>query len=202
MLPGALVIQGDGIDTDLLSEEGLEQSGAFAALTGIDEENVMLSLYARKKMRPEAKIITQVDRLNFLGALSELSVENLISPKVTAANHIVRYVRALQNAHGSSVEALHRFMDGEIESLEFVVRENAEYLSRPLKDLPLKKNLLIGCIVRKGQAIIPGGMDTIEMGDSVLVITNSQQVLSDFNDIFTIHPNVMPETEGIYRETE
>ena len=176
-----VIIHSDGTDPDTLQEEGLENADAFVALTGIDEENIIISLYART--RTDGKVITKVDRLSFLGVLGDMGLDSLISPKTITANAIVRYVRAMQNAHGSNVETLHRLMDGRLEGLEFRVRESARHLGVPLRDLPLKPGLLIGCIVREGKTIIPGGNDTIEAGDSVVVITTNR-FFDDFNDIF------------------
>lgn len=180
-LPKAMIIHGDGTDPDLLSEEGIDQADAFVALTGMDEENIIISLYART--RTQGKVIAKVDRLTFMGVLDDLGLDSLISPKSLTANSIVSYVRALQNSLGSNVETLHRLLDGRIEGLEFRIRENAAFLSRPIKYLPLKPDLLIGCIVRKGVTIIPGGDDTIEVGDSVVVIT-ANRYFNDYNDIF------------------
>lgn len=181
LLPKALIIQGDGSDPDLLAEEGLEVADAFVALTGMDEENIISSLYAHTRMK--GKVITKVDRLPFIGVLGDLGLDSIISPKALTANSIVSFVRGMQNSLGSSVETMHRMMDGRIEGLEFRIRESADYLGVPLKDLPLKPDLLIGCIVRKGKTIIPAGRDAIENGDSVVVITTSR-MLKDFNDIF------------------
>lgn len=185
-LPKALIIHGNGTDPNLLAEEGLDSVDAFVPLTGMDEENIIISLYART--RTKGKVIPKVDRLPFLSVLGDMGLDSLVSPKSITANTIVSFVRAMQNAHGSNVETLHRMMDGRIEGLEFRVRETAQHLGRPLCELPLKPDLLIGCIVRKGATIIPNGNDTIEAGDSVVVITTSR-MLDDFNDIFRIHAN-------------
>ncbi len=180
-LERVMVIHGDGTDPDVLAEEGLDTADAFVALTGMDEENIIISLYAKTRMA--GKVITKVDRLPFLSVLGGLGMDSFISPKSITANSIVSFVRALQNSLGSNVETLHRMMDGRIEGLEFHIRAGAAYLGKPLKELPLKPGLLIGCIVRRGATIIPGGNDTIEAGDSVIVITESR-ILNDFSDVF------------------
>lgn len=180
-LPKALIINGDGTDPDLLSEEGLENTDAFVALTGMDEENIIISLYAKTRM--DGKVITKADRLTFLPVLGDMGLESLVSPKTLTANAIVSFVRGSQNGMGSNVETMHELIDGRIEALEFNIRPKAEHLGVPLMDLPLKPEVLIGCIVRKGRAIIPAGRDTIEVGDSVVVITTSKQ-FRDYNDIF------------------
>lgn len=187
-LPKCSVVHGDGTSTDILQEEGIEQADAFVALTGIDEENIILALYAAK--RTKGRVIAKVDRLTFLDVLGDLGVGTLVSPKTITANNIVQYVRALSNSLGSNVETLLRLMDGRIECVEFRIRDGAAYLGKELRTLPLKKNLLIGCIVRQGVPIIPGGTDTIEVGDSVLVIT-TRPFFNDFNDIFESLPSGM-----------
>ena len=184
-LPKCTVVHGDGTNTELLQEEGIDQADAFVALTGFDEENLILSLYAAK--RTNGRVIAKVDRLSFIDVLGDLGVSRLISPKNTTANSILQYVRAMSNSVGSNVETLLRLMDGRLECLEFRIREGAAYLGEKIRSLPLKKNLLIGCIVRQGMAIIPSGMDTIEVVDSVLVITTSPR-FNDFNDIFETLP--------------
>ncbi len=181
-LPNALIIQGDGTDPNLLTEEGLESADAFVALTGIDEENIIMSLYAKARMR-EGKVITKVDRLPFIGMLGGLGLESLIAPKTITANAIVSFVRGMQNSLGSNVEALYPMLHGKIEVLEFRIRQGADYLGRPLRDLPIKPNLLIGCIVRRNTPIIPDGNATIELYDSVIVISE-QGSMNDFNDIY------------------
>lgn len=181
LLPRQLIIEGDGTDPDLLGEEGIDQCDAFVALTGMDEENIILSMYA--KTRTQGKVITKVDHLAYTGVLDGLGLDSLISPKDSAANGIVSLVRGMQNSLGSNVETMHELLEGRVEGLEFRIRENADFLGIPLKDLPLKKDLLIGCIVRKGRTIIPAGSDTIELGDSVVVITMARKY-HDYNDIF------------------
>lgn len=185
-LPRCAIVQGDGTDIDLLQEEGIEQADAFVALTGIDEENIILSLYAAK--RASGRVIAKVDRLTFMDVLGDMGLSHLVSPKGITSNSIVQYVRALSNSVGSNVETLLRLMDGRLECLEFRIRDGAAYLGQPLYTLPLKKNLLIGCIVRQGQPIIPCGQDIIEKGDSVLVIT-TKPYFNDFNDIFEKLPD-------------
>lgn len=183
-LPRAMIIEGDGTDTDLLAEEGIDNTDAFIALTGMDEENIILSLYATT--RTKGTVVAKVDRLSFLPVLGDMGLKSIISPKTITANNIVSFVRAMQNSLGSNVETLHRMMDGRVEGLEFRIRETAEYLQIPLRDLPLKPDLLIGCIVRKGKTIIPGGDDVIMAGDSVVVIA-ADRMLNDYNDIFAMH---------------
>ena len=116
---------------------------------------------------------------SFLDLLGDAGIESVISPKQIIANQIISYVRAMQNSLGSNVETLYKIINNRAEALEFRVRERAPFLGVPLKDLELKKNLIIACVVRRGRAIIPGGNDTLELGDNVIVVTTN----SPFRDL-------------------
>ncbi|MDD6044409.1 MAG: Trk system potassium transporter TrkA [Clostridia bacterium] len=169
LLPKAQILHGDGTDHELLHEEGLDNTDALVALTGIDEENIILSMYANS--RKVDKVITKVNNSRLAEMVSNVGVESLISPKDIAANRIISYVRAMTNATGSHVETLHRIADDGAEALEFRVREGSRCVGIPLKDLPIRDNVLIGAIIRGGSCIIPGGNDEIRVGDSVIVVT-------------------------------
>ena len=178
-LPEA-VIHGDGTSRKLLMEENLEGVEAFVALTNMDEENIMLSLFAREHSK--GKLITKVNRMSFDNILDQLDLGNIIYPKYITADYILRYVRAMQNSIGSNVETLCHILDGKAEALEFSIRENSPVVGIPLKDMQLKSNLLLGCIHRKGKVLIPRGNDTINVGDTVIVVT-TQKGLDDIQDI-------------------
>lgn len=180
LLPDASIICGDGTDEELLNEEGIADVDAFVALTGLDEENIILSMYAAAKNVD--KVITKINKISFVEILENANIESVISPKLITANEIIRYVRAMQNSLGSNVETLHRIVDHRVEALEFRVRDNAKLIGIPLKDLELKDNLLIACIIRGNRVIIPGGGDEIHRGDSVVVVTMNQN-FQDLNDI-------------------
>ena len=180
LLPQTTIVQGDGTDQDILQEEGLLSTDAFVALTGIDEENIIISMYASRK--GVKKTITKVDRTAFLEVLEDSGIESVISPKQITANRIIQYVRAMQNSVGSNVETLYKIVDNRAEALEFRVRKNANFIGKPLRDLTLKKNVLIAVINRGHQIIIPGGNDVIEVDDSVIVVTTNQH-FHDLNDI-------------------
>ncbi len=169
LLPKAHILYGDGTDQDLLHEEGLLATDAFITLTGIDEENIILSMYAQT-CKVE-KVITKVNNSRFIDMLDGSGLEVFVSPKQEAAQRIVTYVRAMQNATGSNVEALDHLAEGRVEALEFRVRQGARCAGTPLKSLAIRRNALIGAIIRRGKCIIPGGEDIIEPGDSVVVIT-------------------------------
>lgn len=169
LLPKAEIIYGDGTDQQLLVEIGAESADAFAALTGFDEENIMMSLYVGSMSK--AKRITKVTRIPFTKVIAQLNVGSVFFPVLIAAENIIRYVRAMQNSYGSNVETLCRIIDGKAEALEFYVNENSHLVGIPLMDLELKKNVLIGTINRDGQIIIPGGSDVIKPKDTVIVVT-------------------------------
>lgn len=180
ILPKAMIIQGDGSDYTLLEEEAISKMDAFVALTGIDEENVILSLYAKRKN--VRKVVTKVNKHSINKLLVDSDLGSIISPKYITANQIVTYVRGLQNSLGSGVKTMHKIINNRVEALEFVVRVNTKFIGIPLKQLKLKDNLLVACIIRNNKAIIPGGEDTIEAGDSVIVVTTIPY-LREFNDI-------------------
>ncbi|MBQ6059268.1 MAG: Trk system potassium transporter TrkA, partial [Clostridia bacterium] len=167
--PRAIIIEGDGNDHELLLEEGLGEADAFVALTGNDEANILLSMFA--SVTGVSKTITKINRSPLLKVTDQLPLDSVVSPKSVATNHILQYVRALNNSRGSNVETLHRLLNDQVEALEFLVTESFDRHSIPLKSLPLEKDLLVASIIRNGKVIIPGGNDTIEIGDSVVVVT-------------------------------
>lgn len=179
-LPDAVIIHGDGTSRRLLMEENLEGAEAFVALTNMDEENIMLSLFAREHSK--AKLVTKVNRMSFDNILDQFDLGSIIYPKYITADYILRYIRAMQNSIGSNVETLCHILDGKAEALEFFILENSPVVGIPLKDLQLKNNLLLGCIHRKGKVIIPRGSDSIAVGDTVIVVT-TQKGLDNIQDI-------------------
>lgn len=180
LLPHAMIIHGDGSDQQLLAEEGLERIEAFASLTGFDEENIMLSLYAAS--RSNAKLITKVNRTAFEDVVNSLNLGSVIYPKLLTADLILQYVRAMQNSLGSNIETLYRIADDQAEALEFRVGNDAPMIGIPLEKLTLKKNLLVACINRRGRIITPRGKDTMEVGDTVIIVTTNKG-LQDLKDI-------------------
>ncbi len=180
LLPQAMVIHGDGTERNLLYEEGLLQAHSFVSWTSLDEENIMLSLFAQSVSK--AKTITKVHRIDYDEIIDKLDLGSVLYPKNITAEYILQYVRAMQNSIGSNVETLYRLIDGKVEALEFRVRERSELVGVPLKELQLKENLLIACISRRGIIITPGGQDTIEVGDTVAVVTTNQG-FHDLRDI-------------------
>lgn len=181
LLPKAMIICGDGTDQELLAEEGLADVEGFAALTNMDEENVMLSLYAKSMSR--AKKITKVNSSTYDTIISTLDIGSVIHPKHITAENILQYVRAMQNSIGSNVETLYRLVEGKAEALEFVIRERGNVTDVPLQNLELRSNLLVCAIHRNGKIIIPKGQDCLKVGDSVVIITTNCNKMRDICDI-------------------
>lgn len=180
-LPRVTVIHGNGTQHDLLVEEGIQAVDAFVALTNIDEENMIVSMFANK-MGVE-KSITRIKSDNLFNMLGELGIENTVSPKRIVADRIISYIRALSNDKGSNVLTLYRLVNGSVEALEFATRGEEEFYNKPLKTLKTKENCLIAAIIRDSQVIIPDGNTCILQGDNVIVVTTHKN-FDDLTDIF------------------
>ena len=176
---GAQVILGDGADQNLLREEGLHNYDAIVCLTGSDEENIIISLYANKKN--VGKIITKVNKESFAGLLESIQMASVINPQDITANQIVSYVRASSNTRGNNIITLHKIVN-QVEASEFIASPSSKTLNIPLKDLQLKRDILIGGIIRNHQIIIPSGMTYIQERDSVIVVSNGM-IINDLDDI-------------------
>ncbi len=168
-LPKAVIVNGDGSDSSVLLEEGIESAESFVALTNIDEENILISLYARS--RTKGKIITKINRIAFDDVINGLDLDTTICPKNITAENIVKFVRAKNNSIGSNIETMHMILGDKAEALEFRIREKTPLVGVPLEKLRLKDNTLIACINRGGTIINPCGKDTMEVGDTVIVVT-------------------------------
>lgn len=179
-LPNAMIIRGDGGDHELLQEENLFAADALVSLTGRDEENLLIAGSALRSGVP--KVIAKMSRPNYMELVKEIGIDSVISPKDIIASQITRFVRALANSRGSSVERLYKMFGGEVEALEFIVSAESRLTGQPLKDLPLKSGILMAAIARDEEIIIPGGMTHIKVGDRVVVVS-SRQELSDLKDI-------------------
>ena len=180
LLPKAIIINGDGTDEELLKEEGIETAESFVPLTGIDEENVMLTLYARKVSK--AKVITKINRMTFKTVLNDLDLGSVIYPRYITSEAIVAYVRAKRASRGSDIETLYHIFDSKAEAIEFRIREESSVTDVCLANMSLKKNLLIAFINRNGKIIIPSGNDCIRVGDTVTIVT-THTGLKDIRDI-------------------
>ena len=180
LLPHAMIIHGDGSDQKLLLEEGIRQTEAFASRTGFAEENILLSLYAASQSR--AKLITKVNKIAFENVINALNLGSVIYPKMLTADIILQYVRAMQNSMGSNIETLYKIVADKAEALEFRVRGDSPVLGIPLEKLRTRNNLLVACINRNGRIIMPRGKDTLEAGDTVIIVT-THTGLNDLKDI-------------------
>ena len=180
LLPKANIIHGDGTDNKVLMEEGLADFDSFVSLTNIDEENVLLSLYA--KSQTKGKVVTKINRIEYGNVIGELQLGTTIYPKNITAEYIVRFVRALHNSYGSTIETMHFILDGKAEALEFRINENSPISNKKLQELSLKENIVIASINRGGKVIIPHGQDVILPGDTVIVVT-LKEGFEDISDI-------------------
>ena len=175
LLPKAMIICGDATEKRLLTQESVEDMDAVCGLLHSDEANILLSLYLNK-LNPDIKVITKVHRNSYEDIVNELPVGNKISTKGITADYIARYVRSMQNSIGSEVESLYRIMDGRVEALELSIGDDFQWAGVELKDLSLIDNTLICRINRRGKIIRPGGRDTLEKGDSVVVVTTNKNI--------------------------
>lgn len=168
------VINGDGMDQDLLWEEGISSVDAFVALTGTDESNILISFYALSQNVP--KVISKVNRPALAVLAEKLGLDCVVSPQKIVADVLTRYARALNNTLESKMETLYSLMDGDVEASEFVVLADCCLQNVPLKDLKLKENLIIAGIIRNKETIIPTGYDVILSGDRVIVVATRQRL--------------------------
>ena len=181
LLPHATIINGDATEHDLLIEEGIEKTDAFIALTGMDEENIIMSLFASKQS--VSKVIVKINEDRRAMMIDELGLDSIVSAKTATADAILGYVRARRNSQCSAnVETMYQLLDGRVEALEFIIKSENAYTGVPLKDLNLKVNNIIACIARGRKIIIPNGDDSIQVGDSVVIITMTKQI-RDLDDI-------------------
>lgn len=180
MLPKVTVINANGTQHDLLIEEGIEVMDAFVALTNIDEENMIVSMFANKM--DVTKTITQIKNDELYDMLGELGIENTVSPKRIVADRIISYIRALTNKRGSNVLTLYRLVNDRVEALEFLAKKEEKFFNKPLKTIKTKENCLIACIIRENEVIIPDGNSHIQLGDNVIVVTTHKN-FDDLNDI-------------------
>ena len=151
------------------------------ALSGVDEENAIVSLYA--KTRGADKVVTMISTMSYIDFFKSTGLESIVSPKSSMASVILRYVRSMANTRDSDIESLHKIMEGRVEALEFSVKDDIEGITGiPLKQLSARKGVLIACIVRSEKVIIPSGDDKIRVGDTVIVIATSGQ-MNNIKDI-------------------
>ena len=178
--PEATIIHSNASDQEILIEEGLKTAGAFVALTNMDEENILLSLFAKRVGK--GKLVTKINRVDFSDVVTHLDLDSIIYPKNIASDQIVRYVRAMKNTIGSNVETLYNIIQGQVEASEFIVKEGSAIIGQPLSQLQFKDNVLIASILRGRKVIIPRGHDTIEAGDHVVIVSELMP-LHDITDV-------------------
>ena len=179
-LPKTLIINGDGSDKSLLLEEGIENVDAVVAATGIDEENIIFSLFANSMNVP--KVITKVNHLTFENIMENVGIETIITPHIVASNQILRYIRAKENSKGGSMETLIRLMENKLEIMEFIISDDFKAIGKPLKNINFKKDIIIVCINRNGNIIFPTGDDVIKVKDSIIISTTKSSI-KGLNDI-------------------
>lgn len=177
LVPEAMIICGDGTERDLLLEEGLASAESVVSMMDFDEENIMLSLYA--KSISKAKLITRIHRIAYDEIIENLDLGSIVYPKNITAENIVKFVRAMQNSMGSNIESLYKLNDNRVEALEFIIREDCPLVGIPLQELRLKKNILVCSINHKGSISTPGGQSVIRVGDTVVIVTTT----TGFHDI-------------------
>ncbi len=183
MLPKATIIHGDGTKQEILLEEGIETTDACVSLTGIDEENMIISLYAQKKN--VRRVITKINRSALISLAKSIEFDNITSPKATTVNAILQYVRGNQNAEGNNIRTLHKIIDGKAEALEFFMSKKTKWMDIPLKDLQIRDDAIIAGIVRANSTLIPDGNDVIKLNDNVIVVTTNRRI-DDIDDIFKL----------------
>ena len=180
-LPDVNIIEGDASNQQFLDREGIESCDAFVTLTGVDETNMVMSIYGTTVGVPQ--VITKLGRAENVRILDSLPIGSIISPKDLSCSDIVRYVRAMQNRIGAAV-TMHTIADNLVEALEFIVDDKTENCGIALKDIQLKKNVLIACMTRRGQTFFPTGDSAMERGDTVIVVSGGDNVIRQLNDIF------------------
>ncbi|MBQ7300485.1 MAG: Trk system potassium transporter TrkA [Clostridia bacterium] len=180
LLPRAVILHGDGTNQELLMEEGLASTDAFVSLTGMDEQNILISIFAAAQNVP--KVITKINRAELEDMADKLGLDSVIAPRRTVSDRLVSYVRALSNSRGSHIETLYRLADDKAEALEFTVSPDARCIGIPLRQLQMKPGILIAGIIRRHTPIIPTGNDSILSGDRVIVISAKER-LQDLSDI-------------------
>ncbi len=177
----AEVVLADGSKQDILEDEGIRSADALVTLTDIDEENLVISMYANVMGVP--KVITKMNRLEYVNVLGDIGIGSVVSPKALCCHEIVRYVRAMQHKKGGII-TLHRVANDKVEALEFRVDKDVRWRDTPLKDIPVKKGILLFSINHNGETIIPNGMSSFAEGDTVSIVTTNSSLVTSMNDIF------------------
>ena len=183
LLPKVSITQGDASSQDLLESEGLQRCDALVALTGLDELNMIISLYGNSCGVPQ--VVTKISRVENGHLVDSLPLGSVVCPKELCCDHIVRYVRAMQNQTGAAI-SVHAIADGQAEAMEFLVDDATLHCGVPLRDLSLRKDVLVVCITHGGKTELPTGISRFARGDTVIIVTNGKTVLHQLNDIFAM----------------
>ena len=184
-LPRATIVCGDGTSFHTLIEEGIDETDAIVTLTNIDEQNLIVSMFANQKHVP--KVVTKINRTEYEDILRKTGTECVVTPKLLVSNDILRYVRAMENRQGDEVLALHRMLGGRMEALEFRVSARTICRGVPLKNLQIKPDFLVAIINHKGSVFVPSGGDRFFEGDSVVLVTTAGRTADSLNDVFFIN---------------
>ncbi|MEA1940167.1 MAG: NAD-binding protein, partial [Candidatus Caldatribacteriota bacterium] len=167
-IPRGLVINGDGTDIELLKSEGIETTDGFVAVTGYDEDNLLVALLA--KHLGTKKVIAKVDRPNYIPILEKIGVDAVVNPRMTTASAILRFIRK------GKIISLTLLKEGKAEVIELIVNSSSKVINTPLKNTKLPKNSIIGAIVRENKVIIPHGDDIIQADDKIIIFTLSSEI--------------------------
>ena len=181
LLPDTDIIHGDISEQDLLDSEGLDQTDALVTLTGLDELNMIVSLYATSRGVPQ--VITKLGHTGNRSVIDSLALGSVVSPRELVCSNIVRYVRAMENQTGAAI-SVHTIADGQAEAMEFLVDEHTRHCDKPLKEIKLKPNVLVVSITHGANTEIANGNSSFEKGDTVVVVTSGREVIKQLNDIF------------------
>ena len=180
-LPNCVIIHGDGSDEAVLHSENMGAFDSVVTLTGRDEENLLVALYASQMGVP--KVIAKINRPNYEEMIRGFGIDSVVSPKSVTASQIIRFVRALKNSMGCSIETLYKIVDNRVEALVFLANDTTQHLGEPFKDVQFRKNFIVAAIERRGKVIIPSGSDCIEKGDRVVIVSTEARV-ETLNDVF------------------
>ena len=183
LLPRAEIIHGDGIDEDLLLEEGIEVVDGFTALTGLDEQNIMIGLFAKSVSKSNVKLVTKITKISFDDVIAGLNLGSIVNPKEITADYILQFVRSMQASVGSEMENLYKLPDSNAEAMEFHIGEQCKACDIPLQKLRLKKNILIAKIYRGDHLFTPTGSDYMQVGDTVVLVALREHKITNLDDI-------------------
>jgi len=181
-LSGVTIICADGSSQAVLKQHNIAQMDSVVSLTNMDEENIIIAMFGRKVGVPQ--LLTKMNRTEYGEILGDRGADSVISPKEISAHEIVRYVRAMETSPDNAVLTVHKIAAGQAEALEFPVTAATRHLGEPLKDITLRRGILIACISHMGKVIIPGGRDMLSSGDTVVIVTADGREIRDINDIF------------------